>query len=332
MGITRMKRSRDAVAGGVCAGFAERLDVDPAVVRIFCVLLCIMTAGVGVIAYAVLWVVLPKEPEPSDLLDVSPHEVASETYGAGVSPPSSCASSASSAASRGVYAVSAHEPPTPPLAARAAATAVASHLEAGGSVQHLPSDFAASFDAVTATPEVSAGVVPAEPKRSAISQLPRPVKTVILWACFAVAFVGLLRLLGFVVQGAEWWRFWPLFFSLSGVSVIAVPGKPTLRMAHAMTGVSMLAAGTVVLPMSVGLVAWASLIPWLMELWPVLLLAVICLTVGWTRRSWPWALAGGLLFSAFCVGGLLLFAEPGPVQSVIVSLPFSRDLVFSYPF
>ena len=332
MGITRMKRSRDAVAGGVCAGFAERLDVDPAVVRIFCVLLCIMTAGVGVIAYAVLWVVLPKEPEPSDLLDVSPHEVASETYGAAVAPPSSCASSASSAASRGVYAGSAHEPPTPPLAARAAAAAVASHLEAGGSVQHLPSDFAASFDAAVAVPEASAGAVPAEPKRSAVSRLPRPVKTVIRWACFAAAFVGLLRLLGFVVQGAEWWRFWPLFFSLSGVSVIAVPGKPTLRMAHAMTGVSMLAAGAVVLPVSVGLVAWASLIPWLMELWPVLLFAVICLTVGWTRRSWPWALAGGLLFSVFCVGGLLLFAEPGPVQSVVVSLPFGRDLVFSYPF
>ena len=44
------------------------------------------------------------------------------------------------------------------------------------------------------------------------------------------------------------------------------------------------------------------------------------------------ALAAGVLFGAFCFGGLLLFAEPGPAPFILVELPLGRDLVFRFPF
>ena len=153
-----------------------------------------------------------------------------------------------------------------------------------------------------------------------------------MWACFALAFIGIMRLVGFAMEGASWWRLWPLFFSLSGISIIAVPGKRTLRMAHAMTGWVLLIAGSVTLPMSLGLVRWASLGPWCATLWPLALLAAVCLAVGWLRRSWPWSLAAGVMFTLFLVGGLILFAQPGAVDAVVLNLPLGRDVVFAYPF
>ncbi len=47
--------------GGVCAGLAEYLSVDVAIVRILFVLACILHGG-GLIVYIVLWIALPKKP------------------------------------------------------------------------------------------------------------------------------------------------------------------------------------------------------------------------------------------------------------------------------
>ncbi|MGK2955903.1 MAG: PspC domain-containing protein [Solirubrobacterales bacterium] len=59
-----MKRSGDgALLAGICAGIARRLDIDPALVRIALVLLVVATGGLAVVAYGLLWVVLPASPK-----------------------------------------------------------------------------------------------------------------------------------------------------------------------------------------------------------------------------------------------------------------------------
>lgn len=326
----RLQRSQDAVAGGVCAGIADRLGVDPAVTRILAVLLCFMTLGAGVILYFVLWAALPLKPNQVEPVDVAPHEAVSETYGA-IDTVSfqQGAPAARRQSTRPAYGSVAHEPPTPPLAARAAAAAVASQLAMGGSVLRPSAgmDFPQQAPAVESEP---AAAPPAKP--GTLARIPRPVKALFLWVCFGLAFIGIMRVLGFALQGASWWRLWPLFFSLSGIAVIAVPGRRTLRMAHAVSGWVLLIAGSTVLPMSLCLVRWASLIPWCLTLWPVAAFAAACLAVGWARRSWPWSLIAGILFTVFFVGGLILFAEPGPVGTVTMNLPLGREVLFSYPF
>ena len=47
--------------GGVCAGIAEYFDKDPTVIRIAFILLTILSHGLGIIAYFVMWLVMPKK-------------------------------------------------------------------------------------------------------------------------------------------------------------------------------------------------------------------------------------------------------------------------------
>jgi phage shock protein PspC (stress-responsive transcriptional regulator) len=76
----RLYRSQsEAMLGGVCAGLGKYLNLDPVWVRLFFVLLAI-TNGLGVLAYLVLWIVVPREDQvttkdgvtviqPSDISD-----------------------------------------------------------------------------------------------------------------------------------------------------------------------------------------------------------------------------------------------------------------------
>lgn len=62
-----LRRSRQRVLGGVCAGLAERLDVDPVLVRIAAVVIGLISSGLAVLAYLVAWVLIPPpgaEPFP----------------------------------------------------------------------------------------------------------------------------------------------------------------------------------------------------------------------------------------------------------------------------
>jgi len=47
--------------GGVCAGLADYFDLDPTIVRVVW-LLAIFLGGTGVLAYLILWIVLPLAP------------------------------------------------------------------------------------------------------------------------------------------------------------------------------------------------------------------------------------------------------------------------------
>lgn len=70
---TRLVRSRtNVMLGGVCAGLANYLSLDPTLVRLFFVLLA-LASGTGVLIYLLLWLVIPAEdavqPPSGDLGD-----------------------------------------------------------------------------------------------------------------------------------------------------------------------------------------------------------------------------------------------------------------------
>lgn len=62
MKSTSLSRPRQGkVIAGVCAGLGRRFGMSAGLVRVLAVLSCILP-GPQIIAYLVLWVVMPKDP------------------------------------------------------------------------------------------------------------------------------------------------------------------------------------------------------------------------------------------------------------------------------
>ena len=59
MSEKKLSRSNNKMIGGVCAGIAEYLGLDPTIERIVWVLL-LFFAGFGILLYLILWIVMPK--------------------------------------------------------------------------------------------------------------------------------------------------------------------------------------------------------------------------------------------------------------------------------
>ena len=54
----------DQKIAGVCAGWARHFGVDVTMVRIIWLLLAIWPPGVGILAYIVCWIAMPRDPGP----------------------------------------------------------------------------------------------------------------------------------------------------------------------------------------------------------------------------------------------------------------------------
>jgi phage shock protein C len=52
----------DRIVAGVCSGLGRYLGVDPVLVRVLFAIAVIFSAGVALIAYPVLWFLMPEEP------------------------------------------------------------------------------------------------------------------------------------------------------------------------------------------------------------------------------------------------------------------------------
>ncbi|MDR1557645.1 MAG: PspC domain-containing protein [Tannerellaceae bacterium] len=55
----RLVRSNDKMIAGVCGGIADYLGLDPTLVRVAYILISVFTFFSGVIAYLILWIVMP---------------------------------------------------------------------------------------------------------------------------------------------------------------------------------------------------------------------------------------------------------------------------------
>lgn len=58
----RLTRSKEKMVAGVLAGIADYLNMDPTIVRVLYVVLSIASIGFpGLIAYLIMWVIIPQE-------------------------------------------------------------------------------------------------------------------------------------------------------------------------------------------------------------------------------------------------------------------------------
>lgn len=60
--VKRLYRSRkERMIAGVCVGLGDYLKVDPTLIRLLFVLFTLM-GGQGILAYLILWLIVPEEP------------------------------------------------------------------------------------------------------------------------------------------------------------------------------------------------------------------------------------------------------------------------------
>jgi phage shock protein PspC (stress-responsive transcriptional regulator) len=60
--VKRLYRSNDdKMIAGVCAGIAEYFGLDPTLVRLGYIVLSVFTIFSGVLAYFILWIVVPQK-------------------------------------------------------------------------------------------------------------------------------------------------------------------------------------------------------------------------------------------------------------------------------
>ena len=77
---SRLERSNtNRVIGGVCGGIAEYLAVDATLVRVVFVITAFVTAGLGVLGYIVLLVLMPQPGQPAPFTSTPPPTSASGT-------------------------------------------------------------------------------------------------------------------------------------------------------------------------------------------------------------------------------------------------------------
>jgi phage shock protein PspC (stress-responsive transcriptional regulator) len=64
-----VRRLNGRMLAGVCAGVSDYFGVDVTLVRLIFAVVCVFTAGAGVLAYLAAWVIIPEEGERSSIVE-----------------------------------------------------------------------------------------------------------------------------------------------------------------------------------------------------------------------------------------------------------------------
>src|SRR4029453_19625537 len=54
----------DRIVAGVCSGIGRYLGVDPVLIRVGLAVLAVLTGGFALLAYPIMWFIMPEEPSP----------------------------------------------------------------------------------------------------------------------------------------------------------------------------------------------------------------------------------------------------------------------------
>jgi phage shock protein PspC (stress-responsive transcriptional regulator) len=64
------RSTHDRMVAGVCGGLAQQFGVPTAVIRLAFVLMTFFSAGMGILIYLVLWIVMPSDAWAGDEADL----------------------------------------------------------------------------------------------------------------------------------------------------------------------------------------------------------------------------------------------------------------------
>ena len=140
---------------------------------------------------------------------------------------------------------------------------------------------------------------------------------VILFAVIAGSITPML-------PGVSWWQFWPLALMMGGLVVFIVPVRSRVASIWQMSGIAVTSLGGMLLPMSLGIISWATLPATFVDMWPLLVLACILFGVGVYRSQSPLLLFGALLFTLFCLVAVGLYGIPNDGQAMSLLAPNGR--------
>lgn len=56
--LLRSKKNR--VIAGVCGGLGEYFGIDPTLIRLIWILVTLFSAGAGILAYIISWIIIPE--------------------------------------------------------------------------------------------------------------------------------------------------------------------------------------------------------------------------------------------------------------------------------
>ncbi len=338
----QLRRSQNAVLGGVCAGIAEYFDADPVVVRILFAALTVLTLGAAVVPYAILCIAISDSRLQEEPLDVEPEEAHSTVFGnldaCAMRDRKNKAAMASALKQFG----SAHMPPSPPIST--GNSTAWSDVQQDGAQMSIEGSRAAASSLEFASDgqknresqgSSSSFKAAASADSYAISASSFRLKLAVAAALIGgsvLLSIGVSIVVSALVEGAVWWQCWPLILVVLGFVRMTVPGRVDRRSAMFASGVCSCALGLTLLMASLGIISWDSFGCMVENLWPLLAAYAALAITGIHLRNRALIVAAAFCFVLFCVLGLQLCAFPGPMHEFTFVTPLGREYPVVAPF
>lgn len=307
----RIYRVHDGLIAGVCGGIARHYGIDAGLIRLFAVILCILTAGTLAVAYLALWLVLPKEADTGAPVDVRPDSIASDVYDRVVSD-HPVSNSASSPAGIG------HVPPPAPSAScdpqffwRNPSSA-----QSSCSPQSPPS-----------APPQPAGYRPAGARAVSADGTSRSRSIGIgLVLGLVLVAAGMASLLSNVTGVFSPIQFWPLIVVAVGIARMVIPGRVGSRMTAFAIGLMLFSVGIIALLSTLGVVV-VRFDEWMRQGFPVLLIVAGLFILGRSFHSPVLIFCSAVAFAAFCLIGIFFYMDAGAARNIFIDLPSQQDVM-----
>ena len=251
---TIYRNPEDSCIAGVCSGIAEGYDVDTIVVRILAVMLAVITLGLGIIVYVILWTRLPVRKERNKVYDVMPEYVESKSFG------------------------------------------------------YIENDFMKKND-----------------PNSYVSLLVRLGIAAAMVLLFLIVAINISPLM----PGTNWWDFWPISLLMLGLCLVIIPIRIGFEPVWHVVGILLTAIAVSILPMSLGIMSWATIAGLFSRFWYIFLCFVMFFVIGLMRKSSFFLFVSSFFFVFFLVFGVLFCFVSGEIDMLFFHTPSGRLIEIS---
>lgn len=148
---------------------------------------------------------------------------------------------------------------------------------------------------------------------SSCGRVPTGVRVGVAVALVALFFSVALNLSP-MLPGTEWWQFWPAAFVMAGLCLVVIPIETKHEVVWHVAGIIIALVAAMLLPISLGILAWDTLSIALSRGWILVLAAVAMFVIGAYRTN-PVLLAGAAVCAvAFCAFALTACAVSGAIE------------------